>query len=284
MAAQNPSFPRTPFLSGRRPMLLALLFGAIAAGLIVAYLASRDGSGNPSAAGAGARQVVVAKQDIPAGAKIERSMLEVRELPANALVSGSTNDIAAVVGEVARYPLAAGEQVTTTRLVDAPKQEALSFQIPKGLRGFTVAVSITNTPAALMVPGDFVDVIVSAELVRLLPTSAQTTTQQQTGLPNIPGLTDQDKPKAAVTLVQNVQVLSVQRKVADDGVVYDDTTRGKAPDEDKDVTFVTLGVTPEQAQLLWLASQEGKITLTLRAFGDNEVTKLQPVAEPVRLP
>jgi Flp pilus assembly protein CpaB len=46
---------------------------------------------------------------------------------------------------------------------------------------------------------------------------------------------------------------------------------------------VTLAVTPEQAQLLWLASQEGKLTITLRAFGDDKIADLGTIAEPIRI-
>ena len=60
------------------------------------------------------------------------------------------------------------------------------------------------------------------------------------------------------------------------------STRGQPPAEKDDVTFITLAVTPEQAQLVWLES-EGKLTVSLRAFGDDKITDLKTLAEPVRI-
>ncbi|MCK9517699.1 MAG: Flp pilus assembly protein CpaB [Dehalococcoidia bacterium] len=262
-----------PALGGRKVLIAALILGAVTAGLIVAFLASRDSSSTAPLA-VTTLDVVVAKQDIAAGVTVTNDMVELREIPANAAVSGAATNLRSVVGETARYPLLEGEQIAMTRLVEPPKQKSLSFTIPAGLRGFTVPVEITRSPAALLVPGDFVDVIVSAELVHLLPGGLD---------PNATVGTNNDKPKAAVTLLQNVQVISVQRAFVDSGVPYDESTRG-APRDEENTNYVTLAVTPDQAQILWLATQEGALTLSLRSFGDNVIAELTPVAEPIRLP
>jgi pilus assembly protein CpaB len=262
-----------PALGGRRALFGALILGAIAAGLIVAFLASRSSDDGGDAVISAPVSVVVAKADIAAGTKIDKGMLEVRDVPRELLVAGTLTSISDVDGEVARYPIAKGEQVGGARLVEAASVKSLSFQIPAGLRGYTVAVSTDTSPAALLAPGDFVDIIVSASLLRL-STIAGASNQL---------LTNQEEPNAAVTLLQNVQVLSVQRKYVDNGVPYDSSTRGEPPAEDDDVNFVTLAVTPQQAQILWLAAQDGKMTLTLRGFGDEKVTELTPDAEPIRI-
>jgi pilus assembly protein CpaB len=161
--------------------------------------------------------------------------------------------------------------VSTARLVAAPQVKALSFEIPPGLRGMAIPVSIKDTPAALIAPGDFVDVIVSTDADVLNQSAASATPSAANG-------------KAAATLVQNVQVLSVDRNFANTGVVYDSSTRGTPPGSKDDVSFVTLAVTPEQAQLLWLAQDGGELTLVLRAFGDDKVLPLNTQNEPLTLP
>lgn len=258
-----------PPLADRRILFLALALGAIAAGLIVAYLASRDSSAQAPAAVT--LSVIVASRDIPAGETIDSSMLEERSIPEEAVISSAVTRPDEVVGQVTRYPIATGEQLSALRLIEPPAVKALSFQIPPGLRAFTVPVSSTTSPASLLAPGDFIDVIVSADVKLILPGSA---TAPSTG--------SAKDLKAAVTLLQNVQVLSVQKTFVDNGVPYDSSVRGTPPD-DKSVNNVTLAVTPDQAQLLWLASQEGKVTLSLRAFGDDAIADLQPVSEPLRL-
>jgi len=200
-------------------------------------------------------------------------MLEVIEVPRDLAVAGAFREIASVEGQVARYPIGRGEQISNIRLQEAAQVQALSFQIPKGMRGFTVPVDETRSPAALIAPGDFVDVLVAGELTRIGPSGEL-----------LPETLDGggDAPKAVVTLLQNVQVLAVQRTRAE-GVVYDSATRGEPLDDDDNVSYVTVALLPDQAQLLWLAMQEGSITLALRAFGDDAVATLEPVAEPIRI-
>ena len=65
-----------------------------------------------------------------------------------------------------RSPL--GEQINPLRLVPAEEVQALSFQIPPGLRGYSIPVTTENSPAALLVPGDFVDVLVAGVATSLV--------------------------------------------------------------------------------------------------------------------
>jgi pilus assembly protein CpaB len=256
----------------RRVLLLALVLGAVAAGLIVAFLASRDSGGET--APVPTLSVVVASEDIAAGKKVTDSMVELKALPETAVISDAATAKDQVVGQTLRYPVAKGEQLSNLRLVEPPKTQALSFQIPQGLRGFTVPVTVSKSPAALLAPGDFVDVLVSVDSDKLAA-----------GQPPLPAASagSSEIPKAAVTLLQNVQVLSVQREYVDNGVPYDPSVRGEPPKDD-DVSYVTLALTPEQAQTLWLASQDGAVTLALRAFGDGEIKTLGPVTEPLVVP
>ncbi|GAB4320761.1 MAG: hypothetical protein Kow0010_00730 [Dehalococcoidia bacterium] len=231
-----------------RVLGVALVLAAIAAGLIVAYLASRDSSGTSVSPVADPVPVVVARQDIPAGVAVTASMVEVRHYPPDTLVANPVTAVADVIGQTARHPILRGEQLSMGRFVDTPSVNTLSFQIPKGLRGFTVPVDVTRSAAALLAPGDFVDVLAGSR---------------------------------AATLLQNVQVVSVQREFVD-GIPYDESVRGDPPEKDN-ISYVTLAVTPAQAQVLWEAVQAGSITLSLRPFGDDEVVSLSPTTNPLSL-
>ncbi len=266
-------------MADRRILIAALILGAIAAGLAVAFLASARENETVVAPGDNVRTVVVASQEIAEGTIIAEDMLEVREVPLDAIVTGAATETSELVGQTARYPIATGEQINPLRLVPAVEVEALSFQIPLGMRGYTIPVSTSNSPASLLAPGDFVDVLVTGTAVELV-------TQQtlETGQPVIQ--VEQGDVLGAATLLQNVQVLSVQRLFVTTGQ-YEPSTRGAPPDNDN-VSYVTLAVTPEQAQLLLLASQGGSLTLTLRAFGDDSIaplgTIIGPVPQPVTVP
>ena len=272
-----------PRMADRRILIAALIFGAVAAGLVVAFLSSASGNDDPVTPADTVRSVVVASVEIPEGTIIDESMLEVRDVPLDAIVTGAATDIESLVGQTARFPVAAGEQIHPLRLVPAVEVQALSFQIPPGMRGYTIPVSTDNSPAALLAPGDFVDVLVTGVAVDLV-------TQQtlETGQPVIQlAQPDQEgEVLGAATLLQNVQVLSVQRLFVTTGQ-YEPSTRG-APPEDDNVSYVTLAVSPEQAQLILLASQGGELTLTLRAFGDDSVaplgTIIGPVPQPITIP
>jgi len=254
----------------RRPLIIALILGAVAAGLIVAFLASQNGKGSSTVTNDATVPVVVARGNIPVGTKITADMVEVKQIPATAAISDPVSNLNDIVGQVSRFPVNSNEQFSRGRLIQAPQAKSLSFSIPSGLRGVAVAVDKTTSPTALLAPGDFVDVVVSGKEVDLsLGTSSLPATGAQTN--------DFD---AAVTLLQNVQVLSIETNFVDNGVPYDSTVRG-TPDDKTGGTYVTLALTPDQAQLLWLASQKGKVTLTLRSFGDAQIANLTPIAEPV---
>jgi hypothetical protein len=81
-------------------------------------------------------------------------------------------------------------------------------------------------------------------------------------------------------------VLSVKTNFVNEGVAYEESTRGEPYEgEDRDdVNFLTVAVTPQDAQLLWLVSQEGALTVALRAFGDDAIANLDAVVEPIPLP
>jgi pilus assembly protein CpaB len=270
-------------VADRRMMLLALILAAVAAGLIVAFLASRSSGGTTAAPPVPMTLVVVTAKEVPAGKPLEASDLALKSLPASAVVVGAYTDRADAIGMTTRYPLAQGEQVAAPRLVSPQKNQALSFQIPTGKRGFTIAVSVTNTPASVLVAGDFVDVIFSATLATIdvpgaIPTPSALTEARRE---------EQADPKnynGVITLIQNVQVLSVERAYVAEGV-YEPSTRGEVGDskEAKEVKHVTIAVSPEQAQLLWLAVQQGKLSLSLRAFGDDSIVEVAPVTEPLKL-
>lgn len=269
-----------------RILLLALVLGAVAAGLIVAYLSSRDSGGTTEEVAVPTLSVVVAAEDIAAGKEITGSMVELKALPETAVIDNAATDATQVVGQTLRYPVAKGEQLSNLRLLDRPEVQALSFQIPEGLRGFTIPVSVTDSPAALLVPGDFVDVLLSVDLETLaledVPEGALVVEPAAPAPEDALTLEPISEPQAAVTLLQNVQVLSVREVYVDNGVPYEPSVRGEQPDEEN-VTYVTLALTPDKAQLLWLASQDGDVTLSLRAFGDDAIEELPPVTQPLRI-
>ena len=121
----------------------------------------------------------------------------------------------------------------------------------------------------LLAPGDFVDILVADNVKNIVPAS---------GTP-VPASVNLDYLVVA-TLLQNVQVISVQRDFAEGAGVYEPATRAVPRKDAPSVQYVTLAVKPDDTQLLALAVDKAKLlTLSLRAFGDSEVPDLKPLPE-----
>jgi pilus assembly protein CpaB len=139
----------------------------------------------------------------------------------------------------------AGELVTDNRLAPIGSGGGLAATIPPGMRACAVRVNEVVGVAGFVVPGMRVDVLI-------------------TGLP--PGANALNGPKVR-TLLQNIQVLSA-------GMNFLKTQEGK-PEQ---AQVVNLLVTPAQAEILSLASNETKIQLVLRNPMDTQVSGLPGTA------
>jgi pilus assembly protein CpaB len=138
-------------------------------------------------------------------------------------------------------PIYEGEPVTEQRLAPIGSGGGLAATIPPGMRACAVRVNEVVGVAGFVVPGMRVDVLI-------------------TGLP--PGGDTLEGPKVR-TLLQDIQVLSA-------GVNFQQDKEGK-PEQ---AQVVNLLVTPAQAEVLSLASNETHIQLVLRNPMDTQVSAL----------
>ncbi|HXG35472.1 MAG TPA: Flp pilus assembly protein CpaB [Dehalococcoidia bacterium] len=237
--------------SNRGLLLLAVISGLVAAVLVfVAINQSGDDSG--STVISGTSRVVVAHRDIAAGQQITADMVKLGDVPTNLTLKDALFATERVVGEKARYPILAGEQVTLGKVGAQTKDDGLAFVVPKGMRAVAVKVDEISGVGGLLLPGDRVDVIA------------------------VFSKEDVGKDKA-VTFLQNVEVLAVAQEAQEPAAAVsgadNGTTSGirpKNPAPKPNARTVTLAVTPEQAQLLALVQENGKVWLSLRSFGDGE--------------
>jgi len=248
---------------GRSLLLLALLFAVVAAVLVFVALNQSDESDEKTAASATTR-VVVAANDISARTTLDAGMLKLADVPTDSVLKGAFSNTDDLDGQVTRYPLISGEQVTATKIgVQKDDETGLSFVFPQGMRAFSIQVSEESSAGGLILPGDLVDIIAILD-------------EDTVGI---------DK---AVTLVQGVEVLAVAQEAQEPipaarptGTVTPSAVTGTLGDRPEDVEAnpkartVTLAVTQEQAQLLALVQAKGELALSLRSFGDKA-----PVAPP----
>src|SRR5437899_2914117 len=99
--------------------------------------------------------VVVAAVDVPRGSTISPSELELERVPSTFAPPGAFHDPGDVAGRVATGEMAAGEEVTRTR-VAAPGAGPVAALVPVGLRAFTITA---GTPTGEIRAGDRIDVL-----------------------------------------------------------------------------------------------------------------------------
>jgi pilus assembly protein CpaB len=257
--------------------MLALVLGLL--GAILVYVTfSRNSGSDDGGGGGGGSPAVVAKENIPARTRITASMLEVRLIPDDARSELGYSDIAQVVGQAARFPISANEQVLSSKVVplETGSGRSLSFVVPQGKRGFAIGVSQIAGAGGLVLPGDYVDVLVIYDLEF----------ETQRGNPQSKETVDS---YFVHTLFQNIEVLAVEQGIVD--IVAEATptasgqrVRNSEANPTPDAATVTLALTLEQAQTMYLAESNGRIRLALRPFGDGEERPVNFQVEPDILP
>lgn len=187
-------------------------------------------------------QVIVAARTMELGTLIRDSDLKLGDWP-GALPKGSVLRKEDVVGRGVMAAIYEGEPVLENRLAPKGAGAGLAATIPAGMRAVAVRVNEVVGVAGFVVPGMRVDILIS-------------------GTP--PGVTTGTVSK---TLLQNIEVLSA-------GQNFQKDAEGKPVQ----VQVVNLLVTPEQAEILSLASNETRIQLVLRNPLDTATSKTAGIA------
>ncbi len=258
--------------STKRALLLSLAFGAISAVLVVTYLNSSRQEANQPVVTA---SVVFAARDIPERTVIKEGMLEVRQVPVDAKHNLAIQEMNRAVGQISRVRIAAGEQVLTNKIADQVRDVGFSATIPDGKRAVAVGVTEVIASGGHIAPGDYVDVIGVFEVFVPTDGNGKPTTG---GSSNSLGGGQSDKLKAysSLTILQNIQVLAVAEK--SDTTLQSEKERAQKASSADQAKSVTLAVTPEQAQKLFMAEELGKLRLSLRPFGEDEHRSVTPAS------
>lgn len=260
----------------RIALAIGILLGLVTAALVFIYLSQQ---GEETSISSPLRPVVVAKDGIAAGTRLTADLLTVRQVPADLALAGSFQGVQPLVGQVTRFPTAAGEQVLNSDIASAsvlPGVKSgdvpLSFIVPPGKRAMSVAVSEVIGAGGLIRPGDFVDVIGIFDVVFY-------------GIkPDNPVSKEEVDKYLVTTVLQNVEVLAVAQQLEEvasiggkEGKEGEQRLPLSRPKPDPKAATITLAVTPEEAQRLFMAEQRGRLKLTLRPFGELKEAPLEPL-------
>lgn len=232
-----------------------LLIGALILGGFVAWgLHNISSARATSAEPLNQTTLVVAARPIGFGEPLTPEVLRVQAWPRAAQPAGAFHTIAeATAGprRVALGPIATNEPVLAGRISGPGGRATLSGVIRAGMRASTIRVNDVFGVAGFVLPGDFVDVLV-------------TRTEAQAG-----GAASASDMRTDL-LLQSVRVLAVDQLANEN---KNDPVVAKA---------ATIEVTPEQAQKLALAAQVGTLTLALRGAIDPLVAQPPGSAKTVR--
>ena len=226
----------------RNKRLIIALTGAVICGLVGVMLVTRYLS-NVQAFTKDLGNVVVAKSEIPLGEKITAEQLALAPIPNGSLPEGIFRKMDDVVGRVAITPIGMRETITNMKLAPAGSGGGLSAVIPEGYRAMTIKVDDVVGVSGFIMPGSFVDIVATVTPV------AQTAGASAGPISKI--------------VLQNIKVLASGAKI-------DSPENQRTPSE---VKAVTVQVTPEQAEKLVLAANEGKLQLVMRNYNDQEDTQ-----------
>lgn len=192
--------------------------------------------GGPRQGKAKTRNVVVAARALPVGVSLKADDVKLAKVPEDQFPAGGFEKLEQVLDRPVVSSILAEEPVREGRLALRGSGLGLAPIIPTGMRAVAVRVNEVVGVAGFVLPGMRVDVLVTGR----------------------PGGQEQTVTK---TILQDIQVLSAGQKIEPDA-------RGQAIN----APVVTLLVSPEQAEVLTLAS-EGRIQLVLRNSGDRTVEK-----------
>ena len=181
------------------------------------------------------RPVVAAARALPAGAAVTRDAVKLRNVPESLFPAGGFSRVEDVVDRPVIAAIQPDEPLVEARLAERGSGPGLGPMIPTGMRAIAVRVNDVVGVAGSILPGMRVDVLVSGRP----PNRADTVTR---------------------TVLQNIAVLSAGQ-----------TTQSDGKSQAINVPVVTLLVSPEDAEALTLANNEGHIQLVLRNSADGKV-------------
>jgi len=221
-----------------RNRLLMIGFIALALGAFVSLLVYRSLQSRITADNRPGMDVVVATGDLPVGSKIEEKDVKAVRFPAGDLPPHFYSLKSQVIGRGVVLPISQGEFVLPGKLAGASAGYGMPSLIPPGMRAVSVRVNDVVSVANFVQPGTRVDVLL-------------------TGNPGSSG------EQQTTTVLENVAVLATGQKL-------ERNPAGEA----SSAPVITLLVSPDDAQKLTLAANQGRIQLTLRNPVDTKQEEL----------
>jgi pilus assembly protein CpaB len=223
--------------------LVAILLTGGTAMLVRSWLAQKnvEAEATPLArATAAQKQVLVARVALARGQILKPGDFAWQVWPeggiGGAYILAGTRQPEAFAGWVAREAFAPGDPITEVKIVAPGSRGFLAAALHPGMRAVSVPVTATSGISGFVFPGDRVDMLITHPL----PSAA-------TGGGSHPH-------QASETVLRDVRVIAVDQKLESKG--------GEA----LVAHTATLEVTPKQSEIIAVATEIGKLSLSLRSL------------------
>lgn len=218
--------------------------------------------------------ILVAKTDIAPGTPVDSSMFEVAVAPANQVPPQVATSFEQVLSKQVVAPIAKGEPIMLTKLstemgkrmasASTARAPSLSMTTPEGKRAITIPIDNIASVGGMVKPGDYVDILCSLTIPE---ESAKKT---------------KGKRENIVPLFQNVLVLAVGSQLIEEAEALaaryaaQQGQQPPPPAPSGGYATITLALSPQEANIIAFAQDQGKIRLVLRSQGDAKVEKTTP--------
>ena len=239
-------------------VFVALILAGGTAILARTWLASQrtaDLEASPLALPAPAKSVLVSRAGVRRGQILKSDDLVWQVWPEGTLdksyVVLGTRTPESFAGWVAHNPIAAGEPITESKIIAPGNRGFLAAVLRPGMRAVSVPVTVTTGISGFVFPGDQVDMLITYQIPS--PTAPGESSKQ--------GGSGNYEHKAAETVLHDVRVIAIDQRL--------ETKAGEAIV----AHTATLEVTPKQSEIIALASEIGKLSLSLRSLVPSTVEK-----------
>ena len=211
-------------------LLIALIMGGLAT-ILVNTLLTREVKERGEETVMETRKVLVATSDLKTGMRLDKLIVKQVDWPVANLPEGVYSDVDKLLGEKAPIVIKKinkNEFILPYKLSPQGARGGLPPKISEDRRAMTIRVSEVSGVAGFVLPGTFVDVLLTSKIGQ------------------------KDKNLATRTLLQNALVLGVDQLSSED------------EDDPKVVNAVTMEVTPRDGKKLALGQEVGRLSLLLR--------------------
>jgi Flp pilus assembly protein CpaB len=256
----------------KRSNRLVILVGVLLAVLAfvgVLFVLNQGGTGGPDGDDELTANVLVATEDIAIGDPVTPEVVEVREVPLDAVEGTAYSDPSQLSGREAVREIPAGAQVNREATGDALGEVCISCSLEPGEKAIAFQVDRVTGLDFLILPGDHIDIVLNQRIPVVQPTTE--TVNSPVAQQRFEAVAGLESATTVKTVLQNKRVIYVSQArtvaVGEEPTPGEDGEQG-APPEIASVIIVFAG-TDQDAELIKLAQNDVSTTGPLTAVVRN---------------